>query len=97
MVKFDTEQAIPFPKASKSIIGHPSLATLHRWRTRGVRGHRLETFLLGGRRYVTRAAIAKFIAACTSGADGEPTAQRTSRQRSKQRSAADKILKKAGI
>lgn len=40
-----------------------SLATLHRWRLKGVRGTRLETILIGGQRYTSTEAIERFIAA----------------------------------
>lgn len=40
-----------------------SLATLHRWRLRGIRGVRLETLLIGGIRYTSLEAIDRFIRA----------------------------------
>jgi hypothetical protein len=39
------------------------VATVHRWRLRGVRGHRLKTYLLGGRRCVDRVDAIAFLAA----------------------------------
>ena len=39
------------------------IATVHRWRLRGVRGHRLRTYLLGGRRCVDRVDAVAFLAA----------------------------------
>ena len=55
------ETPIPFPEAPKHIPGRPHISTLHRWRLRGVRGRRLETFLTGGRRFTTIEAIARFL------------------------------------
>jgi Protein of unknown function (DUF1580) len=42
------------------------LSTVMRWRTRGVRGARLEAFRLGGRWVTSREALARFIAAVTA-------------------------------
>jgi hypothetical protein len=39
------------------------LATLHRWRLSGVRGCKLQTILVGGQRFTSRQAIARFIEA----------------------------------
>lgn len=38
-------------------------ATAHRWRMRGVRGVSLNTFLIGGRRYVKPSDVRAFMAA----------------------------------
>ena len=45
------------------------LATLHRWRLSGVRGCTLETILVGGQRFTSRQAIARFIEAQNSNQD----------------------------
>jgi hypothetical protein len=39
----------------------PDKATLFRWYSRGIGGERLETVVLGGRRFTTEAAIQRFI------------------------------------
>ncbi len=44
----------------------PSYTTWWRWCRRGVRGVKLETVLLGGRRYTSEAAMKDFVAAITS-------------------------------
>lgn len=44
------------------------MATVFRWTTRGIRGIKLEAKLIGGRRYVERAALAEFLARI----NGEP-------------------------
>ena len=36
------------------------VSTVWRWVLRGVKGHRLESFLVGGRRYTTREAVGRF-------------------------------------
>lgn len=48
----------------------PSPAALGRWSLKGLRGIRPETFLRGGRRYITPRALAEFFAAVTRAADG---------------------------
>jgi len=40
-----------------------SLSCVWRWVTRGRRGHRLETILVGGRRYSSEEAVMRFIRA----------------------------------
>lgn len=72
---------LTFPQAAKFLPGHPHVSTLHRWRLRGVKGVRLQTMLVGGRRFVSRYALAQFVAAVTAKAEAEPPPARTPRQR----------------
>ena len=58
---YSSETTIPFSKAAGHIPGRPHVSTLHRWRLDGVRGAKLETFLVGGRRFTTQEAIARFL------------------------------------
>ena len=68
-----------------------SLATLHRWRLSGVRGARLETCLIGGRRHTSRQAIDRFIVAGNT--DDTPAAPTfTVEQRSRMSVAARATL-----
>jgi hypothetical protein len=76
-----TETLISFSRGSRELPGNPSRATLHRWRLRGVRGVKLATCLLGGRRYTSVEAWEQFSAAVTAAAEGMPTPSRTPRQR----------------
>jgi hypothetical protein len=48
-------------QASNLVATHPSIESLRRWAGQGVRGVRLETWLIGGRRYTAREAIARFL------------------------------------
>ena len=73
------------------------VSTIHRWRLKGVRGVRLETFLRGGIRYTTDEAIERFFAATTAAADGNPSPTRTARQRQRDIDRADAELREAGI
>jgi hypothetical protein len=72
-----------------------SLATLHRWRLKGVRGTRLETILIGGQRYTSAEAIGRFIAA--QNASDSPVPTITPDQRKRQAEAAQRALADAGI
>jgi hypothetical protein len=40
-----------------------SISTIHRWIVRGVRGVKLSSVRIGGRRYVTARALSEFLAA----------------------------------
>lgn len=71
MINTLVEPPIPFAKAAKKYISargggsiHP--ATLHRWRTRGIAGVRLEAIRIGGVWSTTEAAMQRFFAAVTS-------------------------------
>ncbi len=76
-----------------------TIPTIWRWRQRGVRGVRLETFMIGGRRFTTQEAHRRFVEATTAAADGpQPsTAARTSRQRQAAIDRAEAELDRAGI
>ena len=50
------------------------LSSIHRWRQRGARGARLESFLAGGSRYTSVEALHRFFAASTAAADGNDRA-----------------------
>lgn len=61
--------AVPYTPAGFRALGvNPasSPATLARWRLTGIRGHRILTFMRGGRRYVTPQAVRDFFAATSS-------------------------------
>ena len=49
------------------------VCTVHRWRLRGVKGIKLETTRVGGRRYTTAEWLDRFHAAVTAAADGDPS------------------------
>jgi hypothetical protein len=89
-----TESLLPFSDATV-LPGHTrniSLSTLHRWRLRGVRGVKLQSCLIGGRRYTSREALERFFHATTAAANGEPAPIRTPRQREKAIEQAEKEL-----
>lgn len=72
-------------------------STIWRWVQKGVRGCRLETVLVGGKRQTSVEAFARFVDATTAAADGRPVPPRTSRQRQRDIDRAEAALAKAGI
>lgn len=69
-----------------------SLATLHRWRLSGVRGVKLETCLVGGRRHTSREAVDRFIVAGNSSDAPQTAPTFSSVQRQKMSVAARATL-----
>ena len=67
------------------------------WRLRGVRGNKLETILIGERRYTSQEALERFAARTTAIASGEQLPVRTSRQRQRSIEEAERELAKDGI
>lgn len=90
--------AVPYTPSGvrkAGLVPAPAPATLARWRTRGVRGVRMDTFLRGGRRYVLRSAIVAFIEAVTAVGNDPASQVRRSDNRSVEK--ATKKLKDEGL
>ena len=70
------EELIPFSKLSswceKNLGNRVSPSSLHRWRLNGIRGVKLETILIGGRRYSSPQKICEFFQRATIAQDGPP-------------------------
>ena len=97
-IDFATETPFTLAEAARTLPGGAvHVSTIHRWRMKGVRGVRLETFLRGGIRYTTDEALERFFAAITAAADGDATPVRTSRKREREIAAAERELAEAGI
>jgi hypothetical protein len=62
MIDVASEQLRLLNEAPPIVPGRPHLSTLIRWSKRGVRGVRLETLVVGGRRFTSVEAIARFLA-----------------------------------
>jgi len=71
-LSFDAVPYSPSGLQKAGVNPGPSPATLHRWRLRGLAGIRVRTFLRGGRRFVTRSALAEFFEQVTAARDGVP-------------------------
>ena len=97
MIDLSSEEILTFSQAAATLPNRPHASTWHRWRLKGVRGVRLETIMVGGRRYTSREALERFSARLTAAADGQPPPTRTGKQRQKAIDAADKVLSDAGI
>jgi len=59
------EDLIPISQVPGEFPSRPHIATVWRWVTRGVRGVKLATVHLGGRRFSSREAIQRFVEATT--------------------------------
>lgn len=55
------EDAITLTKAADFVPSRPHCATIWRWATKGCRGIKLQTWLLGGKRVTTPAALEEFL------------------------------------
>jgi len=84
-------------EAATLLPGRPHISTLHRWRTRGIKGIRLITKKIGAHRVVEATELERFIEAVTCTADGQPTPTRTSRQRERAIEAAERELAREGV
>lgn len=65
MIDIASETLLSLPDAARHLPGQPHASTVFRWASRGVRGVRLETCLVGGRRYTSRQALQLFAEATT--------------------------------
>lgn len=86
------ERLLSFKEAAKESPGRPHLSTLHRWRLRGIRGIKLETVRLGGKRFTSREALERFATRTTAVANGEPAPLRTPRHRKRSIEQAEREL-----
>src|SRR5947208_2365717 len=82
-------------QASSDVPGNPSYCTLVRWALRGRRGIRLETVMIGGRRYTSREAIDRFISRTNE--PGAVTDSAVSSQRAREQEAVERRLDAEGI
>lgn len=101
MIDISTEQLLTLADAAKLLPGRPSSCAIWRWRTKGVRGRKLESLSLGGRVYTSREALQRF--ARQEGGEGSAAGQgggnppQTPHHREKAILAAEAELAKAGI
>ena len=69
------EILIPVSQAAGLFPKKPSSATLWRWILHGVKGVRLSTLLVGGRRYVTEQMVRDFLAELNNSHHGSLTSK----------------------
>ena len=72
-----------------------SVGTVWRWFLKGVKGHKLESACIGGRRFTSEEALRRFVAKINAG-PGETPAVRTPKQRDRAIDAAEAELIRAG-
>ena len=96
MIDIGIENLLPIRAAHKHIPGRPNLATIYRWFQRGARGIKLDTVVVGHKRFTSVEAISRFIAATTKLANGEQDNMRTPMQRTKAAAKASAELAKSG-
>ena len=97
MIDIANETVIPIAEAPQHIPGRPSLATVWRWVLSGTRAGKLESFLVGGRRFTSLESIERFAQKSTAAADSDAPASLTSRQREREISRAEREATEAGI
>lgn len=94
-IDVESETLIDFASAARELPGRAvCIQTLHRWRLRGVRGAKLESCIIGGRRFTSREAVARFIAG--QNASESPPAM-SKQQREKQSAAARRELERFNV
>jgi hypothetical protein len=88
-ISFD-ETLVTLAETARIFPGRPHSSTLWRWYTHGVRGVRLETLVVAGRRFCSREAIERFVTATTAAANGDPLPVRTPHQRQRDIAKAER-------
>jgi hypothetical protein len=101
MIDIWAEKVIDLSEASEIIPGNPSKQSLYVWTTQGVRGTVLETIQIGARRFTSREAIGRFVAALSDPAKvaevrANTPALRSPREQKKAARKAGERLKEAG-
>lgn len=97
MIDLTTETVFPVTEAPKYIPGRPSLGSCWRWVLKGVGGIKLESILIGGKRFTSVEAIQRFCDRRTAAADGAPLPPRTPSQRQREVTAAERECEEAGL
>jgi hypothetical protein len=97
MIDPNTEELISCSEAAKGIPGRPNTSTVWRWQQRGVRGIKLESVLVGGKRMTSREAVDRFIAAVNAAADGEQVQPETPAQRQRAIESAEREAEALGV
>jgi hypothetical protein len=83
-------------QAPRDLPGRPHISTLVRWWRRGVRGVKLETILIGGRRYTSLEALTRFFDRLTEAREAPPVVP-PGKARRHAIQAVDEKLDKLGI
>jgi hypothetical protein len=94
---FASEEKFPLARLRSlhPAVRNVSLRTLHRWATRGARGHKLESQKVGWAIMSSPAAIDRFLAAINCPTSDAP-APRSPAQRKAASARSDRVLNAAG-
>lgn len=65
MIDISSEKLLTFSQAAEKLPSRPHTSALHRWTNSGIRGIKLETILIGGRRFTSWEALQRFVEATT--------------------------------
>lgn len=90
MIDIATETVIPIAEAPQHIPGRPSLATIWRWVLSGTRSGKLESILIGGRRFTSVESIHRFVQQSKPTAIKSEVPKQTVKQREREISAAER-------
>ena len=91
------ETVFPVTEAPKHIPGCPSLASVRRWVLNGVGGNKLESILIGGKRFTSAESIQRFCDRRTAAVDGESPSVGSPRQRERAIEYAERELDRNGF
>jgi hypothetical protein len=69
------EELLSLAQAAERLPNHPHISSVWRWCLRGIRGVRLKTILVGGRRYTTVAYLEEFVRHLTESHSPDPPPQ----------------------
>jgi hypothetical protein len=97
MIDIAIEAVIPIAEAPQHIPGRPSLATVWRGVLNGTRAGKLESVLIGGRRFTSLESIQRFAKQSTAAADADTPPARTPRQLERAMQQAERELERDGI
>lgn len=64
MIDLSQEHLISLSQAAKAVPSRPGLRTVWRWVLNGVRGRKLDSVVIGGRRFTTTEAVSRFLDGC---------------------------------
>lgn len=91
------EHLLTVAEASHECPARPSIRTIWRWMQRGIRGIQLESLVIGGRRYTSREALARFIGRTSEVAVSGPLPSKSNVRRLQRLHQVEEQLDQDGI
>jgi hypothetical protein len=88
-LKVEAEKLLSLSEAAELLPNRPHVSTLWRWCRRGVKGVRLRTLIVGGRRYTTPSFLEDFVVHLSEPRVVTPTTG--SQERAQQKARAEEI------